>query len=308
MDVVVEVEYHVAEVLFQDGLQIAFQPIVNVVELIEIGSDVSPERPTLPTSIDVVYQHLKRVSFGQFSNVDDIFPFDHHRHNLEECVSIGQLGRDLDIRWERFVFTGNILFLELLDQLNYRLFFFTVHRDKHTFIIVVLHDFEYLDLIELEVGVIEEDQRSEEVQQLRPVIVLAWQAIDDIADGISEVGDLVLVVKHVLVVVVHLSEEIDHTHIELEVVLHRLNILLDLEFAFLIVRYQSREENVAHMEQFRRQSLLGARFAIDNIFQNMFVDLGVLHDLLVQLIVGLSFVCKIYEAITGQERHEDLPQ
>lgn len=107
-----------------------------------------------------------------------------------------------------------------------------------------------MDLVELQVLVVEEYQRPEEVQEFGAVVLLWGKSVDDVADYGGEFPDLVLVVEHVLVIVVHLFEEIDGTHVELEVVLHWANVFLDLELALLVVDDEPCEVDVAHVEEF----------------------------------------------------------
>ena len=72
-------------------------PRLEVVQFIDVGSEVSENGPTCLIFSDFFYQKVMRMHIGTLSNVDFILIFYQTTENLEKCCYIEQLSTDIQI-------------------------------------------------------------------------------------------------------------------------------------------------------------------------------------------------------------------
>jgi hypothetical protein len=108
-----------------------------------------------------------------------------------------------------------------------------------------LHDFEDLNLDELETAAVAVNEVPEKVQQFRLVIRRIALLLDGIAHELDELKHLRLIVQHVLVIVVHLFEEIDTADILFDVLEHFGDFLDHDDLDFVEVLNHGHNELVA---------------------------------------------------------------
>jgi hypothetical protein len=77
--------------------------------------------------------------------------------------------------------------------------------------------------------------------------------LDD--DRLQQTTDLVLVVQQLLVVGEELTHEIDRCDVELEMVVHLLQVELNLDFVDGVVPNEERQELVTYIQQFHNERL-----------------------------------------------------
>lgn len=89
---------------------------------------------------------------------------------------------------------------------------------------IILHNLQYLNLIELKRLTVAVNQKTEEIKQLAFVETALRLAFNSAANLLYKLEQAGLIEQHSLVVVVHLLEEVNAAHVASQVVADRRNV------------------------------------------------------------------------------------
>jgi hypothetical protein len=115
---------------------------------------------------------------------------------------------------------------------------------------VILHDFEYLDLMCFETPTVAVDEITEEVKQLALVVAVVRLFLNILTNLFNQLKHCHLIIKHCLVIIVHLLQEVNTSHIPSYVMNQHRNMPLHYCLYLIEVLNQSHYEIVTHMQQF----------------------------------------------------------
>lgn len=207
----------VDELLEQCGVLL---PALEIVELVDVGSQVPDYGPAVLSLLQEAEQENQRVHVGALADIDDVFVLDQSGEDLEEGSNVEQLGTDVQVGVSP---DGEeiVLFVKvhpMLEAAGYPLGEAVVSVEDDDLVLagdLVLgddfHDYVLVDVVAL---VVEDDYDSEEVQKLGLLVQPYIGVVGQVDDVMYDAANLTLL-DQLFVVLIHLLVEVYSPQVEL---------------------------------------------------------------------------------------------